>query len=147
MTDPLMRLFPDGGNIEYISGRITLSDGLENAAFLSLEGGNERDPGLDGDDTLEWWGNKTESRDDFKYRSQFQHLIESLPIVPANLRRLEDAAGVDLAWFVSTGVASFVQVVASQPAINTVQVDIGILIDDTNFEFSFTFTPQSGSSA
>lgn len=142
MTDPLLQQFNDGGDIEFINGRITLSDGLETAAYLSLFGANERDPGLEGDDPLEWWGNKTESLEERKYRSQFQHLIESLPLVPANLRRLEDAAGVDLAWFVSSGVASFVQVVASQPAINRVKVDIGILVDNELFQFSFTAQPS-----
>ncbi len=142
MTDPLLRLFNDGGDIEYLNGRITLSAGLETAAFNSLFGGNERDPGLEGDDPLEWWGNKTESLEVRKLRSQFQHLIETLPLVPANLRRLEDAAGIDLGWFVTDGPASFVQVVASQPAINRVRVDIGILIDDELFKFSFTAQPS-----
>lgn len=138
MTDVLLRNFDDGGNIQYINGQVTLSDGLETAAFLSLFGGNERDSGLEADDPLQWWGNLSETLPERLYRSQLQHLVASLPIIPANLRRIEDAAGVDLEWFVSTKLADFVQITASMPGLNTVRLDITIRIVDEEFRFSFT---------
>lgn len=138
MTDVLLRNFDDGGDIEYINGQVTLSDGLESTVYLSLFGGNERDSGLGADDSLQWWGNLSETLEENQYRSQLQHLVASLPIVPANLRRIEDAAAVDLEWMVSTKLADFIQVTASMPGLNTVRLDITIRIVDEEFRFSFT---------
>ncbi len=142
MTDVLLRHFADGGDLNYVNGQVVTAAGLETAAYLSMFGGNERDSGLEATDPLEWWGNKSETLPERRYRSQTQHLVASLPIIPANLRRIEDAAGVDLEWFVSTKVADYINVVASMPKINTVQLDITIRI--VNEEFTFSFTESSG---
>jgi len=138
MTDVLLRHYDDGGDIRYVNGQPVLASGLETAAYLSLFGGNELDSGLQSDDPLEWWGNKSEGAASRRYRSQTQYLLASLPAVPANLRRIEDAAETDLAWFVESEAATFVGVDVRLVAINTVEIDVNIEIDDDVFSFAFT---------
>ena len=110
MTDILLFDTPDGGEIEVIGGRPTLTDDLRSAAYLSHFGGNERDSGSDGDLPLEWWGNKLEANPARRYRSEFQFLLKTLPMVPSNLKRFEDAASSDLAWMLDENVVTAVQV-------------------------------------
>ena len=138
MTDVLLRHGDNGGDIEAVLGRFTMSNGLETAAFLSMFGGNERDSGGDEGLPLEWWGNKSETVLARRYRSETQHLLRSLPAIPFNMRRIEDAAERDLAWFVETGLATFVGVVVSIPALNTVAIVMTTEVDGQVFEISFT---------
>jgi phage gp46-like protein len=143
MTDVLLFHEDDGGNINFVNGAADMSAGLEGAAYLSMFGGNEQDSGEEADDPLEWWGNKTESVPTKKYRSRTQNLLRSFPIVPGNLRRLEEAAGLDLAWFVEDGPASYVGVVCSIPGLNRVRWVISVVIDDEKFSFEFTYRDRS----
>jgi len=139
MTDVLLsQLTEDGGGITYANGRAVTSDGLETAAYTSLFGGNERDSGLEADDALQWWGNLIEPDEDRKYRSRTQNLLRSLPLVPANLLRIEEAAAADLEWFFTSGLASFVSVTASIPAVNTVRIVVEIVVNNEDFKFVFT---------
>lgn len=138
MTDVLLRHEPDGGNIEIVNGQVTLSNGLETATYLSLFGGNERDDGTDATESLEWWGNKAEVTEARKLRSRTQHLLLTLPLVPANLLRFEDAAGADLAWFGATGVARFVGVAVTMPGVNRVRFAVRLEVNDEVFDFVFT---------
>lgn len=145
MTDVRIYQTDDGGEIDYVNGQAVMSDGLESAVYLSLFGGNEQDSGLSADDSLQWWGNFTEALAERRYRSETQGLLRSIPPIPANLRRVEDAVGADLAWMLDTKLATFVGAVASMPAINTVKIDIRVQIDGTVFPFEFT-EPWSPSS-
>ncbi len=138
MTDVLLRQFNDGGNISYVNGQAVLSDGLETAAYLSMWGGNERDSGLEADDALQWWGNLIEPDEDRKYRSRTQNLLRSLPLIPANLLRIEEAAAADLEWFVTSELASFVRTTASIPAVNRVRIVVEIVVNNEDFKFVFT---------
>lgn len=137
MTDVALRHEPDGGEIESVAGQVVVNDGLETAVYLSLFGGNEQDSGIEGDDPKQWWGNLSEPEAARRYRSETQHLLRSLPATSSNLRRVEDAAGRDLAWMVGT-IAKSAEATATIPALNTVQIDIAIVIDDRRFEFRFT---------
>lgn len=143
MTDVLLRHFADGGDIEYINGQATMSDGLETSAYLSLFGGNERDSGLEDGDTLQWWGNLAERDPSSIYRSQTQHLLRSIALVPSNLKRLEDAADADLAWYTDSGLATFAGAVVSLVGVNRVDYDVRIEIADESFEFSFSFSGET----
>lgn len=139
LTKPDVRLYQinDDGEIDMVAGQFVMSDGLETAVYLSLFGGNDEDSGLEADDLRQWWGNLEEPDLTRRYRSETQFLLESLPLVPANLRRVEDAAGRDLAWMVG-GVASSVEVTASVPALNTIRVAIALVVDDAEYDFAFT---------
>jgi phage gp46-like protein len=136
MTDVLLRQTNDGGDIIAEAGLLRMSEGLETAAFLSMFGGNELDAG-DTDSTEQWWGNIGETEAARTYRSETQFLIKSLPTIPANLLRIEQAGARDLAWMVEAGVAKSVAVSARIPALNSVAVDV--TIDTLLREVTFTF--------
>lgn len=129
MTDVLLRQTNDGGDITLQSGLVLLSEGLETAVYLSLYGGNEDDP-ADTDTTLQWWGNLLEAEPERSYRSETQYLIKSLPAIPFNLRRIEQAALRDLAWMIETGLAQSTTVEATIPAKDRVKVAIEITTAD-----------------
>lgn len=125
MTDVLLRQEPDGGNIVVENGLVLLTDGLETAVYLSLYGGNE-DDAAQADTTHQYWGNLLETDPARTYRSETQFLLKSLPLIPANLRRVEQAAKRDLQWLLDTATATKVDVTASIPALNRMQIDVAI---------------------
>ncbi len=136
MTDVLLRQSNDGGDITIENGLVLLSEGLEPAVFLSLFGGNEDDPG-DADTTQQWWGNIGETAPERTYRSETQHLIKSLPAIPANLRRIEQAAARDLQWMLDTGEAESVSVEATIPELNRVRTNVTIQTTTERIELAF----------
>ena len=113
-----------------------MSGGLETAAYLSLFGGNEDDDGSD-DNALTWWGNLDEVDPVRQYRSETQNLLQSIPATTGNLRRIEDAANRDLAWFVEQNVASSVTVEATIPGINRVKITVKIEANGVESSFDF----------
>jgi len=131
--DVLLYQSNDNGEIVAEGGVIQMSNGLETSAYLSLFGGQEQDDGRE-NNPHNWWGNLGETPDR-QYRSETQYLLRSIPSVPANLRRIEDAARKDLGWMLSTGVASELAVEASMPALNTVRIAINVN-GDTALEFT-----------
>lgn len=137
MTDVLLRQTNDGGEIAIENGLALMSDGLETAAYLSLYGGNEDDAGDDASEREQWWGNFDETVSDRVYRSETQHLIRSLPTVPSNLRRIEQAATRDLAWMITTGVAKSIAVSASIPGFKRVHLDVKIVTPKTEIFLAF----------
>lgn len=146
MTD--VRLFhtEDGGDVEYDGDtyvQLVTDSGLETAVYLSLWGGNERDPGTADDDDepdhphkYQWWGNHGESGA-FRQTSETQNLIRSLPAVSSNLLRIEDAAKRDLQWFLDTKVASTVEVAVSLAGVKRIGIAVRILIENQTFAFVF----------
>lgn len=120
----------DDGEISVAAGSVAMSGGLETAAYLSLFGGNEDDDGSDGN-PANWWGNIDETRAEREYHSETQNLLQGLPATANNLQRVEAAAGRDLAWMVSVGAATDIEVVATIPAINRVKLTIDIDGDQT----------------
>lgn len=126
----------DEGDINVEGGIVEMSGGLETAAYLSLFGGNEDDDGLS-ENGLTYWGNLDETDPARQYRSETQNLLEGLPATTGNLRRIEDAAKRDLAWFVDKKVASSINVVASIPGLNKIKLIINIdaLGEESSFEF------------
>jgi phage gp46-like protein len=134
--DVALRHTPDGGEINVENGTVEMSGGLETAAYLSLFGGNEDDDGRD-KSPLAWWGNVGEEVDK-QHRSRTQYLLRSIPAIPANLRRIEDAAKSDLDWFISSKAASSVTVVATMPALNTVKLTVRIYAEGDPARFDFT---------
>ncbi len=140
MTDVLLFQTDDDGDIEIEGGIVTLTDTPETMAYLCLFGGNEQDDGRD-QNPATWWGNVEETDPERRYISETQHLLRSLPAVPFNLRRLEDAVRRDLAVFTSSGVAKSVEAVASIPALNRVLIVINI--DDVELQFAEPWEPTA----
>lgn len=126
MTDVLLRQTNDGGDITIEGGLLLMSEGLETAAYLSLFGGNEDDP-AETDTALQWWGNLLEAEPARAYRSETQHLVKSLPAIPLNLRRIEQAAARDLQWMLDTELAQRITIEATIPAVNRVRLGIEIV--------------------
>lgn len=141
-----VRLFQtvDDGEISVSGGLVAMDGGLETAAYLSLFGGNENDDG-GSESVVTWWGNLSETEAVRQYRSETQNLLRALPATSGNLRRIEEAAGRDLAWFLSEGVASSVDVAASIPALNRVRLDVTIRAEgeESTFEFSANWKAQA----
>ncbi len=127
----------DDGEITVTGGLVEMSGGLETSAYLSLFGGNEDDDGR-AENSANWWANIDEGETARQYRSETQNLLQSLPAIPANLRRIEDAAGRDLAWFLEENVASSVTVAASMPGLNRVRIVIDIEANGEESQFEFT---------
>jgi phage gp46-like protein len=138
MTDVLLLPTPDGGEIEYVNGLATMTDGLMNAAYLSLFGGNQEDPGQEGDVSREWCLNKGEPLAERKMRSRTQHLLRSLPLTSANLGRVKDAAEADLKWMADTKLATSISAYPTIPALNTITIAVNVVVDDKVFSFEFT---------
>lgn len=126
MTDVLLRQTNDGGDLTIRGGLLLMSEGLETAAYLSLFGGNEDDP-ADTDATHQWWGNLLDVEPERRYRSETQYLVQALPAVPFNLRRIEQAAARDLQWMLDTGAAQSLTVEATIPALNRVRIELVII--------------------
>ncbi len=142
MTDVALLHQSDGGNVEVQNGRFTMANGLFNAAYLSLFGGNERDSGNTADERLEWWGNKIEDVPSRRYRSETQALLKELPLVPANRARFEEAALRDLGWIAEEGPADFVGVAVTMPGLNRLAFTIKIEVSDEVYAFSLSHGAQ-----
>ena len=123
----------DDGEITVENGLVEMSGGLETAAYVSLFGGNEDDDGSE-DNPNNWWANLNETDPTRRYRSETQNLLQALPATTGNLRRIEDAAGRDLSWFVDLNIATSLSVSASIPGINRIKLTIDI-DGDTSVEF------------
>lgn len=134
--DVLLCQTNDDGEINVDNGIVEMSGGLETAAYLSLFGGNEDDDGR-ADNPATWWANLDEVDPARQYRSETQNLLQALPATTGNLRRIEDAAVRDLAWFTQANVASSVAVAASIPGLNKIKLTINIeaVGEESSFDF------------
>ena len=137
MTDFLLFLDPDGGNIEVIEGEPTLTDGPESAAILSLFGGNTDDAGLSGTNRKQWWANFVETDDAKRLRSRTQFLLNTIPANSGNLARIEDAMRSDLAWMVDL-LAAVVTVSASIPTLGRVLLSVSLEFDGKKTAFKLS---------
>lgn len=135
--DVLLFNTPDHGDIEVIDGVVTMSGGLETAAYLALFGGNIDDNGTDSTKSKQWWGNLSETEPEKTYRSETQALLKSLPVISGNLRRIETTVVRDLEFFIKIGAASSVNCVATIPGLNKIKIAVTITIEgvETTFEF------------
>jgi phage gp46-like protein len=130
MTDLQFTHTADGGEIAISNGVFAMSDdGVAAAVYLSLWGGNEDDSGSDGDKPRQWWANLSEPDEAARYRSETQYLLRTIPAVPGNLKRIEDAVGRDLAWMVTGEFSTFVGAVARLPALNTIQLTVSVEVN------------------
>ena len=123
--------------VEVINGLMTMTPGFDTAVKLSLFGGEKEDDGSTGN-PASWWGNLTETADALQYRSRTQHLLNTVPATSGNLKKIEDAARLDLAWFLDTDTANSLDVSAIIPAPNRVTISGTIRADGIESEFSFT---------
>ena len=128
--DPVMFASRDGGEVKFQSGQPRMDGGLRTAAFLSLWGGNKEDNGLRKNKKI-WWGNRDENNESYKYISRFQNLITRIPLLPYNLRRLEETAKADLIWMKTEKIISDISV-------------SGRIAAPKKLELTINYTAQSG---
>lgn len=136
MTDVTISNTADGGEITIAQGLVTTGPGLDVSVYLSLFGGNGDDSTL-ADDNLTWWGNRGELPER-QYRSQTQYLLDRLPPVPFNLRKIEAAVLRDTQWMLDQKVASEIRVSASIPGLNQVRIVVDIEARGEKSRFEFT---------
>lgn len=134
--DVLLFQTDDNGEITVTGGIVNMTGGFETAAYLSLFGGNEDDNGSQGN-ALTWWANLNEVDPVSKYVSETQNLLQALAATSSNLLRVEEAAKRDLQWFLDKNIASSVEVEATIPGINRLQ--IVVTIEAVGEESQFTF--------
>lgn len=126
----------DGGEVTFRDdGDMELGDGLFNAAYISLFGGNRHDSGSTADAPKQWWGNFAERVEARKLRSETQALLLGIPAIPANLVRIEDAVLRDLAWMSS--IADDISAACSIPALNRIAIEIRLVIGDEVYRIPF----------
>lgn len=118
--DALLVHTPDGSEFSINAGDVAMTPGLDNAAYLSLFGGNSADDGIGEENRAQWWGND----DAMQLRSRLQFLVRSLPATAANLRKAEDAAKQDLAWLLEERVVNTLTIMASLPAPGRLSIQI-----------------------
>lgn len=126
----------DDGEIEVEDGVVRMTGGLSTAAYISLFGGNEDDDGSQ-NTKRQYWGNHLETSKARTIRSETQNLLYEIPATSSNLRRLEDAAKRDLQWMIDEGVASSVEVEASIPALNKVELVLRVNAEGEESAFAF----------
>lgn len=126
----------DDGEITVENGLVTMSGGLDTAAYLSLFGGNEDCTGNEGC-SLTWWANLNENDRAFKQISETQFLLKSIPATSNNLRRIENAVSNDLQWMLNKNIASSITVAVSIPGVNKIKIVVDIVAQgvESNFEF------------
>lgn len=137
MTDVLLFQTNDNGEVEIEGGLITLTPGLDTAAYLSLFGGNWKDDGSQ-NNRQTWWGNLDETEPSKRYRSETQYLLGTIPATSRNLRRVEDAATRDLQWLLGESIASSLTVSASLIGLNRVKIEVIIRAEGDESQFNYT---------
>lgn len=134
--DVLLFQTNDGGNISVETGIVEMSGGLETAIYLSLFGGNEDDDGRV-NNVFNWWGNITETDVNKHYRSETQNLLQSIPAITSNLRRIEDAVKRDVAWLMQNKIASSFDVVVRLIELNKISIKVSIQAVGVESDFEF----------
>ena len=126
----------DGGDINVVNGITETRAGLETAAYLSMFGGNAEDDASE-NKTKQFWGNLLETQPSKQYRSKTQYILSGLPATASNLLKLERAVNEDLKWMLETGVSSKIEVKASIPSLNRVEILVTITAKGAPSSFNF----------
>jgi phage gp46-like protein len=136
--DVLLVETPDGGDFIMEDGIIMADTNYSTAIYLSLFGGNKDDSGVVKTNKT-WWGNTLRgTKKNEKLISRFQYIIRSMPLTVKNIRKVEDAAALDLAWMVEEGLVDKVETSGSTQGKNRFHLDISLIKSGTSiFEYNF----------
>jgi phage gp46-like protein len=124
--DLLLYSTDDGGEIDLDENNIFSNDtGFETAIYLSLFCGNEQDNGSESTKNLEYWGNKLETNEpNNKLTSRLQNIIKGYPATPGNINKVKSAVNNDLAWMISDGIIDSLEITATIPTRNRLNLEI-----------------------
>lgn len=123
--DILIYSTEDGGEINFNDGILEMTSGFESMVYLLLFGGNRKDDSTKATEKYQWWGNLLEQNNpERKIHSRFQNLLFGLPATPENLKRLQSAAEQDLSVFISEKIVDKIDIEASIPAKNRIEIEI-----------------------
>jgi len=120
--DVLLQQSLDGGEIQLENGQIKLTTGLETAVYLSLFSPSD------------WFLNDVAESNEEKLSSETEQIISTLPNVSKNYALLEQAINNDLAWLISSNLATDIRVGISSNQIN--RVNIVLEIDTITYSFN-----------
>jgi phage gp46-like protein len=126
MSDVMITITADGGDIEILNGAVTMTDSLQTAVGILLFGGNVEDDGTRATEAKQWWGNVIERDQNKRIRSRTQAMIRSLPLTSSALSRIDDAAAADLAVLSDEGIASSIAVATTVVNVRAVRVSVQI---------------------
>ena len=141
--DILLYQTDDGGEINIENGIIEMSGGLGTAVYLSLFGGNEDDDNRD-NNIYKWWANFNETDNIYKFNSETQNLLQSLPATAANLRRIEDAVKRDLVWLTDQKIATTINVSVNITGLNRIKISVKIEAYGTISDFEYVENWKAG---
>lgn len=127
--DALWGACPDGGDIELRGGNVVRSGGLSGAAYISMFGGNHEDDGTPGS-FKQWWGNDIEPNTLAHIRGRTGTLLAGLPMASGNLGRVIGAVNSDLAWMITAGVVTTIEVAAAIEAARRILITVTFNGDD-----------------
>lgn len=123
--DVLLISTVDGGDLNINDGITEMAGGFESAIYLSLFGGNFEDNGTDATESKTWWGNHLDADNpDRKLISRTQNILRGLPATPGNLKLVDQAIKLDLAWMQSSNIIDDLVINLSIPAKNRIQINI-----------------------
>ncbi len=134
--DVLIYQTPDDGDITVENGITEMTPGFETAVYLSMFGGNEDDTGATGD-PKEWWGDLLDEDPSRHYRGETETILQNLPAVSGNLRKVEEAARRDLKWLLDSNAASSVAVSAGMPGVDRVALVVTVEANGTESQFEY----------
>lgn len=121
--------FLEGADLALDGAGLATDDGLETAVILSLFTDRRADPDDDlpspGADPRGWWGDLVPLAPDYQLGSRLW-LLSREKQTALVLERARFYAAEALAWLVSSGAASAVQVVATNPATGVLALHIAI---------------------
>lgn len=117
----------DGGNLSITNGVFDQAKAVETSVYNCLFGGNIADNWTTSTEKLQWWGNYGE-KDENRYRSSFQSLLDGRPMTSGLVGELEKAAKSDI----KRGLGSMVADVKCYVSFTNkrVNVSVEVLLSD-----------------
>lgn len=145
MSDVMLYQGPNGGDLVFENGLVSMDESPFTAIYMSLFGGNLEDNGTTATESEQWWANFDEPDLTRHLRSRTQAILIGLPAISSNLIRVEEAAQQDLEWL-KQDLADDIHVTASIPARNTVKIVVEVK-GRSGTAYNFTFDRNWGPSS
>jgi phage gp46-like protein len=136
---------PDFGEIKIENGLFVCDRSFSTGVYISLFGGNKDDNGKV-KNKYTWWGNTLNGvNENEKMISRFQNIIFGLPMTSKNIQRAENAAQLDLKWFIDEGIADKVIAQGRATGLNKFAINIHLIKSGTTiYDNTFSLFWRAG---